>query len=44
MKYEGKTVNPYGNGRTSDRMVKILKDTFHGRKIDLKKTFYDLEK
>lgn len=44
LKYEGKTVNPYGNGRTSDRMVKILKDTFHGRKIDLKKTFYDLEK
>ena len=44
LKYEGKTVNPYGNGKTSDRMVKILKDTFHGKKIDLKKTFYDLEK
>ena len=43
LKYEGRTVNPYGNGRTSDRMVKILKNTFHGKKIDLKKTFYDLE-
>jgi len=44
LNYEGKTVNPYGNGRTSDKMVKILKDTFYGKKIDLKKTFHDLER
>ena len=37
-----KAVNPYGDGKTSDKMVKIIKKTFYGKDIDLKKTFYDL--
>lgn len=44
LKYKGKTINPYGNGKTSDKMLSIIKKTFYGKKIDLKKVFYDLEK
>ena len=44
LKFEGTVVNPYGGGNTSDKMVKIIKKTFYGKKIDLKKVFYDLEK
>lgn len=41
--YKGNTINPYGNGKSSDKMVKIIKKTFYGKEIDLKKTFYDLD-
>lgn len=37
------TLNPYGSGRTSDQVIKILKDHVLEGKIDLKKTFYDCE-
>ena len=41
-KYNKKVKNPYGGKNTSDKMVKAIKDTFLNKKIDLKKTFYDL--
>lgn len=34
--------NPYGDGKTSERIVEVLKDTFVYHKVDLKKKFYDL--
>lgn len=43
LKYDRKVVNPYGNGKTSDKMIKIIKNTFYGKDIDLKKTFFDLK-
>lgn len=42
LKYDKKIRNPYGDGKTSDKMLKIIKKTFYGKEIDLKKTFYDL--
>jgi len=42
LKYDKRVKNPYGDGKTSDKMVKIIKKTFFGKDIDLKKTFYDL--
>ncbi len=44
LKYNRKVDNPYGDGKTSDKMIRIIKKTFYGKNIDLKKTFYDLEK
>ena len=44
LKFDEEVVNPYGDGKTSDKMLKIIKKTFYGKKIDLKKEFYDLEK
>jgi GDP/UDP-N,N'-diacetylbacillosamine 2-epimerase (hydrolysing) len=44
LRFDQKVVNPYGDGKTSDRMVKIIRKTFYGKDIDLKKTFYDLER
>ena len=44
LKFNKKVKNPYGDGKTSDKMIKIIKNTFFGKKIDLKKTFYDLDK
>ena len=43
LKFNKKVVNPYGDGKTSDKMVKIIKKTFYGKDIDLKKKFYDLK-
>ncbi|WP_227394280.1 UDP-N-acetylglucosamine 2-epimerase [Jeotgalibacillus aurantiacus] len=37
-----KAVNPYGDGKTSDKIRTILQQVFDGE-MDLKKTFYDLE-
>lgn len=37
------TVNPYGNGDTSDKVVDVLKEYLLNNKIDLKKKFYDIE-
>lgn len=34
--------NPYGDGRTSEKMVEILKDFLLKENIDLKKKFYDI--
>ncbi|WP_408072041.1 UDP-N-acetylglucosamine 2-epimerase [Butyrivibrio sp. JL13D10] len=34
--------NPYGNGETSEKIVKIAKDYLLNNKIDLKKRFYDV--
>lgn len=36
------TVNPYGDGNTSEKVVAAIKDMFSGG-IELKKKFYDLE-
>ncbi len=44
LKFKKEVINPYGDGKTSDKMLKIIKKTFYGKKIDLKKEFYDLEK
>ena len=44
MKFNKKVINPYGNNKTSDKMVKIIKNTFYNKEIELKKKFYDLEK
>ncbi len=43
LKFNKKVINPYGNGKTSDKMVKIIKNSFYGKDIDLKKKFYDLK-
>ncbi|HHY91169.1 MAG TPA: UDP-N-acetylglucosamine 2-epimerase (hydrolyzing), partial [Clostridiales bacterium] len=37
------TVNPYGDGNTSERVVKTIRDFVLGGKIHLKKKFYDCE-
>ncbi len=37
-----KTVNPYGDGKTSEKIVRIIKRVFN-KPIDLKKKFYDLK-
>lgn len=37
------TINPYGDGNTSDKIVKIIREFILNDKIDLKKKFYDLE-
>ncbi len=37
-----KTTNPYGDGKTSEKIVKIIKRVF-SKPIDLKKKFYDLK-
>ncbi len=42
LRFDREVVNPYGDGKTSDKMVKIIRKTFYGKKIDLKKEFYDL--
>lgn len=34
--------NPYGDGNTSNKIVKILEKSFQSYKVDLKKKFYDL--
>lgn len=42
-KLAARTVNPYGNGGTSDRIVATLREVFAAKRIDLKKKFYDIE-
>ena len=37
------TVNPYGDGNTSDKIVRIIVDFLSNNKINLKKRFYDCE-
>lgn len=36
-----KTVNPYGNGDTSNKVVEVIKEYVINNKINLKKKFYD---
>lgn len=38
-----KTVNPYGNGDTTNKIVEVIKEYIIYSKIDLKKKFYDCE-
>jgi GDP/UDP-N,N'-diacetylbacillosamine 2-epimerase (hydrolysing) len=38
-----KTINPYGNGDTSNKVIEVIKDYLLNSKIDLKKKFYDCE-
>jgi len=38
-----KTVNPYGNGDTSNKVVQVIKEYVINNRIDLKKKFYDCE-
>jgi GDP/UDP-N,N'-diacetylbacillosamine 2-epimerase (hydrolysing) len=44
LRFKKEVVNPYGDGKTSDKMLRIIKKTFFGKDIDLKKVFYDLER
>lgn len=37
------TINPYGNGKTSNKVVEVIKEYLLDQKIDLKKKFYDCE-
>ncbi len=37
------TVNPYGDGHTSEKIVNIIKKFLMNEKVDLKKRFYDCE-
>jgi len=37
------TINPYGDGKTSDKIVSILKKYLSDQKIDLKKHFYNID-
>lgn len=34
--------NPYGDGKTSEKIVKVLKEVFVHKEVNLKKRFYDL--
>ena len=36
------TKNPYGDGVTSDKIIKITKDFMKNNKLNLKKKFYDI--
>lgn len=38
-----KTINPYGDGNTSDRIIEVVSRFLLEDKIDLKKKFYDIE-
>ena len=38
-----KTINPYGDGNTSDRIVEVVSRFLLEDKIDLKKKFYDID-
>jgi len=38
-----KTVNPYGSGDTSNKVVEVIKEYMLNDKINLKKKFYDCE-
>jgi GDP/UDP-N,N'-diacetylbacillosamine 2-epimerase (hydrolysing) len=44
LRFKKEVINPYGDGKTSDKMLRIIKKTFYGKDIDLKKVFYDLER
>jgi len=35
-------VNPYGDGKTSEKIVAVIKDFLDNNKINLKKSFYDV--
>ena len=35
--------NPYGDGRTSEKIIRILETNLFSTEVDLKKTFYDME-
>ena len=36
-------INPYGDGQTSKRIMKIIKEFFMENRIDIKKKFYDID-
>lgn len=38
-----KTINPYGDGNTSSKIVAIIRQFINEDKIQIKKTFYDIE-
>ena len=42
LKFNEKVINPYGNGNSSDKMLKVIKKTFIDNDVNLKKEFYDL--
>jgi len=35
-------INPYGDGKSSERICKIIRDTFSKGTLDLRKSFYDI--
>jgi GDP/UDP-N,N'-diacetylbacillosamine 2-epimerase (hydrolysing) len=39
----GQVVNPYGDGNTSSKIIKIIQDQLESNKINIKKEFYDVE-
>ena len=42
LRFNEKVINPYGNGNSSDKMLKVIKKTFIDNDVNLKKEFYDL--
>ncbi|MDP4161124.1 MAG: UDP-N-acetylglucosamine 2-epimerase, partial [Bacillota bacterium] len=42
--YINDQVNPYGDGKTSEKIVAVIKDFLENNKINLKKCFYDVER
>lgn len=43
IKQAKETINPYGDGNTSEKVIEVIKEYLLNKKIDLKKTFYDCE-
>ena len=39
----GNSINPYGDGKTSDKIVTVVKDFLINEKFNLKKKFYDVD-
>lgn len=37
------TINPYGDGNTSSKIIEIIQDHLQGNKINQKKVFYDID-
>lgn len=38
-----KAENPYGDGHTSEKIIKIMRDFFENDRIDIKKKFFDID-
>jgi GDP/UDP-N,N'-diacetylbacillosamine 2-epimerase (hydrolysing) len=37
------TVNPYGDGNTSEKIIEVIKEFITGEKVNLKKQFYNID-
>ena len=43
IKHAKETINPYGMGNTSDKIIEVISDYVLNNKVDLKKQFYNYE-